>query len=259
MKKITKLVMTLCLTLGLNAGDPGAFEIDFYNAGVPPWLDRDKVLRGLKSKEVWLGVTSRPVEEGRLISRVFKDSSANKAGIEVGDMITNDNWDILFENTKINDVVELGILRGNKKMVKKVKLGARDPLIRKLITIEGEDHHSGEKDRNINDLSTRNKVHVYQKVFLKNKVFDCKNAHKTLSKQMFPKSDFRGAGAEIIVIRGSHRVMFINMGMRYENIGKKTICVNSTDYDGKNLTNKKVNQLYWKLFGEQVDYWYEHP
>lgn len=215
MKKITKLVMTLCLTLGLNAGDPGAFEIDFYDAGVPPWLDRDKVLSGLKSKEIWLGVTSRHEEEG--------------------------------------------ILRDNKKMMKKVKLGARDPLIRKLITIEGEEHYSGEKDRNINDLSVRNKVLVYQKVFLKNKVFDCKNAHKKLSKKMFPKSDLRGAGAEVIVIRGSRRVMFVNMGMRYENIGKKTICVNSADYDGKKLTEKKVAKLYWKLFGSQVDYWYANP
>ena len=259
MKKITKLVMTLCLTLGLNAGDPGAFEIDFYDAGVPPWLVRDKVLSTLKSKEVWLGVTSRHKEEGRLVRRVFKDSPANKAGIEVGDMITNDNWDRLFEDAKITDVIELAILRGNKKMVKKIKLGARDPLLRKLITVEGEGHHSGEKDRHINDLSTKNKALVYKKAFLKNKAFDCKNAHKKLSKKMLPKSDFRGGGAEVIVIRGSHRVMFVNMGMRYEDIGKKTMCVNSADYDGKHLTNKKVNQLYWKLFGEQVDYWYEHP
>jgi len=47
--------------------------------------------------------------------------------------------------------------------------------------------------------------------------------------------------------------------MKYESIGKKTICINSVDYDGKNLTDKRVIKLYWKLFGNQIDYWYENP
>jgi hypothetical protein len=68
-----KLIIAICLTLGLQAGDPGLFSIDFYDAGVPPWLDRDKVLGELTSKEVWLGITSRSKEEDRLVTRVFGD------------------------------------------------------------------------------------------------------------------------------------------------------------------------------------------
>ena len=99
---------------------------------------------------------------------------------------------------------------------------------------------------------------MYENMFLNNKAFDCKNAHKKLSIKILPSSSFTAGGAQVVVIRGSHRVMFINKG-RYTKVGANTICVNSADYDGKNLTKEKVTKLYWKLFGNQIDYWYENP
>ena len=259
MKKTIKFVLILCMTLGLNAGDPGAFEIDFYDAGVPSRLDRNKVLNGLKSQEAWLGVTSHRKTKGRYVSRIFDNSPAQKAGINVGDIITNDNWNSIIESKQPNDMIVLNILRDKKHITKKVKLGARDPLVYMLTSIEGDGHHSGDNHREIYEFSLKNKKDIYRKVFLKNKAFDCKNAHKNMFIKIFPSSEFRGGGSQVIVIRGSHRVMFINIGMRYENIGKKTICVNSTEYDGKNLTKEKVTKLYWKLFGDQIKYWYANP
>lgn len=258
MKKTIKFLMLLCTTLVLNAGDPGAFEIDFYDAGVPSWLDRNKVLNGLKSQETWLGVTSRSKAEGRYVSRIFDNSPAQKVGIKVGDIIEN-NWNSIFKGKEPNDRIVLNILRDNKHITKEIKLGARDPLVYMLTSIEGDGHHSGDNHRKIHELTLKNKKDIYKRVFLKNKAFDCKNAHKNMSIKMLPSSKFRGRGVHVIVIRGSYRVMFINMGMSYENIGKKTICVNSTDYDGKNLTKEKVSKLYWKLFDDQIEYWYDNP
>ena len=253
-----KLITTLALTLSLNAGDPGPFSIDFYDAGVPPWLDRDKVLSGLTSKKLWLGISSRPENNGRLITRVFSDSPAKKAGIEVGDIITNKSWDSLLEDHQPNDIMNFTLIRDKKKITKKVKLGARDPLVNKLLETAGDENHMGEGHRQVHSLSMKKRQYLYKNMFLKNKAFDCKNAHKKLSISMLPNSSFTGGGAQIVVIRGSHRVMFVNKG-RYTKVGANTICVNSADYDGKKLTEEKVSKLYWKLFGDQIEYWYENP
>ena len=96
--------MVLCVAIGAQTGDPGPFEIDFHDAGVPVWLDRDKVLSGLKSKKIWLGITSRDKPRGAQVTRVFKDFPAEQYGVRVGDIITNDNWGTLFKNTKPNEV-----------------------------------------------------------------------------------------------------------------------------------------------------------
>ena len=253
-----KLIITIGLTLGLNAGDAGPFSIDFYDAGVPPWLNRDKILSELKSKKVWLGITSRPQDNGRLVTRVFKDSPAKISGIKVGDIITNKSWDSLREKNQPNDIVEFIVTRDKKKMTKKIKLGARDPLVDKLLSIAGDENHMGEGHRQLHNLSMKSRGYMYKNMFLKNRAFDCKNAHKKLSIKMLPKSSFTAGGAQVIVIRGSHRAMFINKG-RYTKIGANTICVNRVDYDGKKLTEEKVTKLYWKLFGDQIEYWYEHP
>ena len=259
MKRIAKLMMVVCMTLGLNAGDPGPFEIDFYDAGVPPWLDRGKVLHELESQVVWLGITSHSEIEGRYVSRVFKNSPAEEAGIRVGDIIEENSWNAIYDGKHPNDSIVLTIVRNKKQISKKVSLSGRDPLINMLMDIEGDGHHSGNPHRNIHQLSKENKQKVYKNAFLKNKAFNCNHAHEKLFIKMFPNSDFRGGGAQVVVIRGSHRVMFINIGMRYENIGKHTVCVNSVLYDGKNLTNKNVTKLFWKLFDSQVKFWYEHP
>lgn len=257
MKKIIKFVMVLCMTLGLNAGDPGSFAIDFYDAGVPPWLDREKVFNGITSKKVWLGITSCSEVKGRLVTRVFSDSPAKKASIEVGDIISNESWDALREKNRPNDVVNIVVLRDKTKLIKTVKLGMRDALVDMLLETPGDDN-TGEGHREIHNLSKENRDYIYKNVFLKNKAFDCKHAHKKLSIEMLPNSRFTGAGAQVVFIRGSHRVMFINRG-RYSKVGTNTICVNSAEYDGKNLTKEKVTKLYWKLFGDQIKHWYDNP
>lgn len=258
MKKRRKLILVLSMTLSVYAGDPGAFEIDFYDAGVPSWLDRDKILSGLKSKKVWLGVTSRPEQEGRYITRVFDDSPAKKSGLLVGDIITQESWNALFDEYKPNDAMDFIVLRDKKKITKKIKLGMRDPLVDMLIGIEGDEHHSGGGHRQLHKLSDENRQYVYKNMFLKNKAFDCKNAHKKLSIKMLPDTRFTGHGAQVIVVRGSHRMMFVNRG-RYRKVGANTVCVNSADYDGENLTKKKVTKLYWKLFTDQIEHWYDNP
>jgi len=251
-------MMVLCMTLGLNAGDAGPFSIDVYDAGVPPWLDRDKVLVDLKSKKVWLGITSRSEKRCRLVTRVFSDSPAEKAGIEVGDIITKKSWDSLLEKNQPNDVVEFLVLRDKKKMTITVKLSRQDPLVDRLLSIPGDENHMGAGHRQLHGLSMKNRQYIYKNMFMKNRAFDCKNAHKKLFMKMLPASKFTDGGAQVVVVRGSHRVMFINKG-RYSKVGANTICVNSADYDGENLTEKNVTKLYWKLFGDQIEDWYENP
>ena len=103
-----------------------------------PQLKKGKIIRG------WLGVTIQQVNEdlaqyfgmkephGALVTSVFPDSPAEKAGIKRGDVIIEfDGHKIkgvhdlprIVATTKVGKIVDVVVLRGGKKISLKVKVG----------------------------------------------------------------------------------------------------------------------------------------
>ncbi len=85
------------------------------------------------SNRVLLGVVTGEDPKGAKVTEVMSNSSASRAGIQVGDIITGldgtavpNSGDIrrLLGSKKVNDVVKVKLLRDGKEMVLEAKLGA---------------------------------------------------------------------------------------------------------------------------------------
>ena len=247
-----KLLILIVLWLSLlKAGDPCPIGYNFYDAGVPSWLDRSKILNELKSKKTWLGIAYNDIEGRVEITNVFKQSPAEKAGIKVGDTIYaladkkikrmhefSDYFDIERKEIKIK------IKRKGKVIEKKITLGFRDPLLYALKEYIPE----GCSDSQMKELSEKERQEIYKKVISPLKRFDCKTAHKKLQKMKL----FTYNEGQLVLIRGSKRVLLIEPQWG-------TVCLNSRDYDGKNLTKTTIKKLFLKLFDKYTNDRFENP
>jgi len=259
MKQITKLF--LLTSILLNAGDPCPIHFNFYDAGMPSWLNQSSVLNKLENKDFWLGIGhAYKLQDNHMLSmqitKVFKNSPADIAGLQVGDIILKiDNLPLSVENKErffddilkkkhLNDVVTFTILRDKKE--KKISLvldKMRDPLIRNLKRqlIDDRKKEDGTEPCTTveNFILKKEEIKkVHAKVFLKNKSFDCKNAHKKISTLNLVKQYSEG---NVFVIRGSRRILFAHLGW-------KSMCVN---YNG-NLTQTQRRKVLSTLFDDYI-------
>jgi serine protease Do len=123
---------------GGNLGIGFAIPIDLAKDIVPELIEKGKVTRG------WLGVSIQRVtpeianalglekSRGALVSNVIEQSPAEKAGIEVGDLILEYNGEpigesselpILVARTNIGKSAKLMVLRDGKRMPIEVEVG----------------------------------------------------------------------------------------------------------------------------------------
>ena len=169
---IKKLMLLILLSVATNAGDPCPISYNFYDAGVPQWLDRDDILEALGA-----------------------DSSK------------------------------------------------KDPLLRKLMAYTKKQDCSKTKMKTASfDL----KQSIKEKTFVNVKSFNCRRAHKKLKK-------IKGLhSGDVVLVRGSRRVLI-------SHVGWNTICVNSSSYNGKYLTQGKLERLYDDLFSEYISDRFENP
>jgi len=77
--------------------------------------------------------------------------------------------------------------------------------------------------------------------------FNCKTAHK--QKLDDPKMFGYEPGGNVIMVRGSKRILFAHLGW-------KTVCV---DYNGLNLTDKEQDKLLSNLFDAYTDDRFKNP
>lgn len=264
-QKITKLF--LFISMALNAGDPCPIHFKFYDAGVPSWLDKQQVLSTLKSKSFWLGISyaSKSTHKGFKISKVYKDSPADKAGIKMGDYITKidnisiknkDDTNIIFDTAlktkNLNDSMIFTVLRdGKHQNIPLVLNKIRDPLIPKLKKqlIQDREYDTSYNCTHVTSdvLVGEKRKKVYAEVFINGRSFDCKNAHKKISAlklKLFNKWDT----GNVVVVRGSRRILFAHLGW-------KTICVN---YDG-DLTQSQRKQVLSDLFDDYIEDRHKNP
>jgi len=115
-----------------------AIPIDLVMEVVDQLKSDGKVVRG------WLGVLIQPVTRelaesfgmdkplGALVARVMPDSTAEKAGFQVGDIVVHFNGKEIYENsdlppmvgrTKVKQAVNVTVIRNGKKVKLKVTIG----------------------------------------------------------------------------------------------------------------------------------------
>lgn len=252
MKKL--LWMTLLPLYLLKAGDPCPMSFGFYDTGVPVWLDREKILNELDSKEAWLGVSYRNTNgEGILVTKIHDSSPMQKAGIEVGDIIdavddikvkTENDFSHYFDTHKLKKKMNIKVRRDTKKLEKTVVLGLRDPLLYALKKSTSKDCSY----TTLEELTGKEKAAIHKRVISPLKRFDCKTAHEKLQKMKL----FEHNRGQLVSVRGSKRVLLI-----HPHWG--TVCVKSSDFDGDNLTKDSASELFNRLFNGYIEDRFENP
>jgi len=256
MKK--RFLMLLLLTK-IYAGDACPLQLDIYNAGVPSWLDEKKVLKNLDFNFPRVGIYTDETSDGRIeIEDIAEDSVANIVDLrpndiieKIDDLLIKEDKDITIAINKHRggELITFHLLRHKKKLVKTFRVGVRhqDPLVAAL-RLSARDVDCAYVHNEALTKKERKKVEAA--VFEKFKRFDCKNAHKRLAKLKI--RDFTYSEEATVIMRGSKRILL-------SFIGHKTMCLNSDDYKGDKLTQKKVDKLFSELYDNHIDYRIENP
>ena len=248
MKKV--LIFLLCTKI--YAGDPCPIGFEFYNAGVATWLDEKNILDSLKSKDLWVGINYENSPKGVLITGVYDNSSAQKAGLKKSDIVLKVNDTLIKNYSDISSVIDrhtiddklfFYLLRDGKSINIFLTIGKEDPLFGKLRN----------NIHDCNDVTTMNpskeeKKLMQEKVFSKQKRFNCKSAHNELKKLKF----LHGEGGELVLARGSKRTLL-------SHVGSNTICVKNSEFDGKKLNEKSLEDLSIMLFSDYIDDRHRNP
>jgi membrane-associated protease RseP (regulator of RpoE activity) len=257
MKKIRFLLIAIVSTK-LWGGDACPMPLNIYNAGVPSWLEEKDVLKGLDFNQPIVGIGTGLFYNKVEIEWVTEGSVADIVDLRVNDVIekidgvrVKDQGDIsrLVNRKRGGELITFNIVRKKKKLVKAFKLGIKheDPLIYKLrMYAKGLECVFVASE----NLIQKEQKKVESKVFEKFKRFDCKHAHKRLKELKIYDFNFDDTAA--VLVRGKKRILI-------SFIGEGTRCLDTIDYTGKNLTIKKVENLYNDLFREHIDYRIANP
>ncbi|OGU42000.1 MAG: hypothetical protein A2X61_12105 [Ignavibacteria bacterium GWB2_35_12] len=145
---------------GTYIGYGFAIPIDLVKAVILDLIDDGKVNRG------YIGVRIKTVDEieakssgldkveGAMVHEVIKDQAADKAGLEMGDIILEIDGKVLKTSNELQnqivlhragDVVDLTIWRDGKKIHKSVKLLARDEEKDDVKTVAGKEPKKDEE------------------------------------------------------------------------------------------------------------------
>ena len=143
--------------VGFNIGIGFAIPINLAKSVVPDLIEKGKVSRG------FLGIVLQDVDknaadalglpevEGVLVREVQEGTPADEAGIKVGDVITRFNgqkavdgqrFRIMVAEAGPGHKVSIDILRGEKKLSKKLTLADRDKFISGIETLPSEEETS---------------------------------------------------------------------------------------------------------------------
>ncbi|GAB5405971.1 MAG: hypothetical protein Aurels2KO_42020 [Aureliella sp.] len=125
------------LTNGLPPGKIGRIGLDWQTGGdhaIFAIIDCEDIGKGPKPFKAFLGLAGKDTDDGPVITQVYTDSPADKAGIEVGDALASvdgneikkfdELLDVLREK-KLGDKIEIATQRGDEASTSKIKLLAR--------------------------------------------------------------------------------------------------------------------------------------
>lgn len=219
-----------------------------------PWLDKAKALEMLRSNGEWLGITPVFKDGGIHITEVHPRNAADKAGLKAGDIIVASNGKAIdslssfFDGLRVGVAVELTVKRGGADILVNFTLGNRDRVASGLFEMPSNDNCLA-----LNPVPTSEKLTAaIHAVVLKKKHFQCSDAHQALAKM---KPFNQRNNRSLVFVRGTRRILLSVPGSK---LGK-TVCINSTDYEGSSLTSKRMEKLFYQVAGPTIDDRWENP
>ena len=254
LQRITALlIVSLGFVSTASAGNPCPIQFDIHET-ILPWIDEAKAIEMRRSNDDWLGASSVFKDGGIHISKVHPRHSKNKAGLKAGDIIVASNAKPIaslpsfFKSLKIGVAVELTVKRGGAESRVSFTPGNRDRVASGIFKM-----HSDDDCLALEPVPTSEKLTAaIHDVVLKNKRFQCSDAHLALAK-MAPFNEF--TNRSLVFVRGTRRILLSVPGTK---LGK-TICINSSDYQGSSLSNKRMEKLFYKVAGPTIDDRWDNP
>ncbi len=204
--KFHLLALALLIAPGmLRAGDPCPIAVEINDLGAPSWLDRDTILNDLTSQSPWIGISHNYREDGITLTYIARQSPAEAAGLQVGDLITaidgvptsdKATVDALFDAKQIGD--RMTFTRSGLPPAT-VTIGRTDPvaigLVRALADVDC-------RRSNLSYPTDDEKRRVMPLLFDANRGFRCDDAHIAL--QAIAERDYQ---TRVYFVRGSRRIL----------------------------------------------------
>ena len=248
--------VTILTCTSASAGDPCPISFNLMDMGVTEGLNRDKVLKGLKSIQPRLGLRYRSKNGSLRVTGTDLGSAAEKAGLQDGDIIQSiqgtsttserDANQVLDANLAVGKALEFVVMRGQEKKTVTVIPTAADPLLWALVRW-GNQQECAAVDYDDRSQQTTENAAAVRAATQKNGTLRCKGTHRRLQKVFGTH-----AGGEIVLVRDQSKVLLSMSGFR-------TMCVKASDYDGEKLTEKRVGKLFKQLTRSYIKDRYDNP
>ncbi|MBF9023280.1 PDZ domain-containing protein [Rhodobacterales bacterium FZCC0069] len=245
----------LCLApFSVHAGDPCPIPIVVHDLGVPDWLDRDALLDGLQSQRTWVGISYNYTPDGLALTAVHPDSPAQRAGLQVGDVIRSIN--ALATGSEMQDRAAFDSLRSGETVLVEVMrtdqetatlpltVGYTDPV--PLGMVNALRRQECRTARLIIEPAAEQQA-LLADLFTASRGFRCDDAHIALAERTA-----RYEVQDVYVLRGSRRIL-----ITMPHWG--THCLASTALDGDNLTDAALLLALDPVIGAYVQDRHDNP
>lgn len=247
--------LLLCLApFAARAGDPCPISIIVHDLGVPDWLDREALLDGLQSQEIWIGIGYSYGPEGLALTAVHEGSPAQQAGLQVGDVIRTINaiavgpearTEAAFASLHPGDRISIDLQRPDQgALTLSLTVGHTDPV--PLGMVQAMNRQDCRTASMHTDPPAEQQA-LLADLFTASRGFRCDDAHIALAAHA-PRYLVR----DIYVVRGSRRIL-----ITMPHWG--SYCLPVTALDGENLTDATLLEAVDHVIGDYVRERHENP
>ena len=223
-------------------------HINIHDVGSPDWLYSTELLDGLESQATWVGVNSRPHDQGTELTRIATGSAAQSAGLLPRDIITaiNGTSDLSFDGINSGETATLTINRDGTVIDIALTMGRADPVHFALGDVFESDAN-GCPNTTLSRASPILRRIIVSNVLTENRVFRCDDAHEALA--FMGEDYFIG---EAYLVRGSRRIL-----LTIPHFG--TACIATTDLDGDALTQENSLAFLMQAAASFIQYQEDNP
>ena len=222
-----------CMSAPAHAGDPCPITLNISDLGSPDWLDNLALINALESRQIWVGISFNSTAEGLALTRVYKGSPAENAGLIAGDVVMsiagrNALDDEAFARLNIGETVAVSILRGGEAHTVPLTVRGVDPVPLAIV------QHLHEADCRAPALApptAEMRDAVMAQLFTESRAFRCEDAHLALE-----SLGERFESTTVYFVRGSRRIL---LTMPYFG----TTCISTTALDGETLNAKTIGAV----------------
>ena len=233
-----------------QAGDPCPISVNIRDLGAPDWLDREALLDALQVQRSWIGITYGDRDLGIELTYIHPDSAAAKAGLQVGDMVSEINGVLTTDDAKRRAMFDalapgdqINFIRVDQPPVS-TTVGHTDPVpVGMANAFEQQDC----RDATLRTVPEAERADILPMLFNDNRGFRCEDAHVALQ-TLGERYEIN----EVYFVRGSRRIL---MTMPYWG----TSCINIDALDGANYTPSQLQAALDAVVNDYVQDRFENP